>query len=219
MPAKNSMGNISAALRRVAAAPAEAFRKLTKSELQKLGYSEKSERYIEAGKRVSNNTTTISKRAFTVKRFGAGPEKLAEARNEGRIPYKSKRTQEAAEKQKRTRGQKREEKLRTQTQRPLTGREIERSSAGFEHKLSNVTSINAGPNATRPGSYRVPTGSKPRIVDDYRRKLAGEFIPDGRYQMMLDAARAAGAPHFGLLLQSKTEIADDEADFEEREAA
>jgi hypothetical protein len=65
--------------RRIESAPASAFRKLRKTELSKLGLSPKSERYIEIGKRVSKNTTTISKRALTTKRFGAGPEKLAAA--------------------------------------------------------------------------------------------------------------------------------------------
>ena len=88
-----------AAQRRVEKAPASAFRKLSKAELGKLGLSLKSERYIETGKRVTKNTTTISKRSFTVKQFGAGPEKLSAARAEGAYPYKSKASQAAAEKQ------------------------------------------------------------------------------------------------------------------------
>ena len=57
------------ATRRVAAAPANAFRKLTKSELIKIGASPKSERYIEIGKRITKTATTISHRAHDLKRF------------------------------------------------------------------------------------------------------------------------------------------------------
>lgn len=116
------------AQRRVEKAPASAFRKLNKTELGKLGLSLKSERYVETDKRVTKNTLTISKRSFTVKQFGAGPEKLVEARAEGRIPYRSKATQAAAEKQRRTR-----------LKRPLSEKHSGEAYRRFERKPRKST--------------------------------------------------------------------------------
>jgi hypothetical protein len=202
MAGKSSSGKITAALRRVAAAPASAFRRLSKTELSQLGLSPKSERFIEIGKRVSKNTTTISKRAFTVKQLGAGPEKLAEARAEGRYPYKSEKTKEAAEKQKRTHGRRREEKLRSEEQTLLTAGEIERDAREFEKWLAGPVKTKPGPNATRPDAYKISPTRKSRLPDLLRRKASGEFLPDGDWHQFIDAYRAYGGKNLGRVLRS-----------------
>lgn len=58
------------------------LRKLTKEELSRLGYSEKTERYVNASlKKLRKSTRTISKRQYsTAKRGGVSNEKLAKIR-------------------------------------------------------------------------------------------------------------------------------------------
>jgi hypothetical protein len=84
--------------RRIAHAPASSFRKLKPVELVKLGYSPKSERYVETSHKrlVAGKTQTISKRQLIVKREGVGPERLAAERKANPLAYKSAATREQA---------------------------------------------------------------------------------------------------------------------------
>lgn len=73
--------------RRLAAKPASGFVKLTPTQLEKLGFTRKSERYIETGKRVTKKSVTISKNQFRFKQTGFTPEKLAQEHRAGTREY------------------------------------------------------------------------------------------------------------------------------------
>ncbi len=190
--------------KRIAGAKAADFRKLTKAELEKLGHSAKSSRYIEIGKRVAKNTKTISKRLFTVKMTGASPEALARAHAEGELIYKSRKNQDAAEKQRRTRlkqkverNAKRELELADRKYKPLSAKQSERATFNFEKKVSNIRYAQPGLNAREKQSWRVSRYIGDQAVNDYRQKVSdpNHFVPHGRYQNLLDIARAAGDPY------------------------
>ncbi len=187
---------------RIESAPAGAFRKLNKTELSKLGLSSKSERYIEIGKRLFKNAITISKRAFTIKRHGAGPEKLAAARQEGELLYKSRKTQEAAEKQKITRGLKKKERILKEEEKPLAKRELDRAYARFEKEVSRPHSVTPSPWANQHKPYRPTEAMRTRLPDLYRRKLAGEHIPDGEWHVLADEANRTKDPMLARILKS-----------------
>jgi len=187
---------------RIESAPASAFRKLSKTELSKLGLSSKSERYIEIGKRVSKNTTTISKRAFTIKRFGAGPEKLAAAHKEGDLIYKSRQTQEAAEKQKITRGLKKKERILKEEDKPLSKKQIDAAYRRFEREVSKPHKVTPSPWASHRYTYRVSEAMRSRLPDLYRRKIAGEYISDGDWQVLADEAHRLADPMLARILKS-----------------
>jgi hypothetical protein len=189
--------------KRLAAAPASAFRKLTKTELEKLGFSLKSERYIEIGKRVAKNAKTISKRLFTVKKTGLSPEAAAKAHSEGELLYKSRKTQEAAQKQKTTRERQRENKLKEKSSSLLTAKQIEYDVAAFEKRLRNTSRFVPGPHSTRPREpYKISDRNLKRLPDLARRKHAGETLPDGDWHMLADAYRAAGGSNLARILKS-----------------
>jgi hypothetical protein len=188
--------------RRIESAPASAFRKLSKTELSKLGLSSKSERYIEIGKRVSKNTTTISKRAFTIKQYGAGPEKLAAPHKEGDLIYKSRKTQEAAEKQKITRGLKKKERILKEEEKPLTKQQIDVAYKRFEREVSKPHKVTPTPWASHRYTYRVSEAMRSRLPDLYRRKIAGEYIRDGEWQVLADEAYRLKDPMLARILKS-----------------
>ncbi len=189
--------------KRIAGAKAADFRKLTKAELEKLGHSAKSSRYIEIGKRVAKNTKTISKRLFTVKMTGASPEALARAHAEGELIYKSRETQKAAEKQRLTREKLRETRLVEKQFAPLTLKQIDRKSADFEKRLTGIDRVKPGPHAKRPrDNYRVSTNERARMPDLLRKKLAGEHLPDGDWHQLADMMRAAKHPDLARVLKS-----------------
>lgn len=200
-----------AAQKRVQSAPASAFRKLSKTELVKLDLPAKSERYIEIGKRVSKNTTTISKRAFTTKLLGAGPEKLAAARAEGVYPYKSKASQAAAEKQRTTRALARKERFQQASYPPLTGKQIDIATKRFESGIGQIQTVRSERWAARAtgrnggtvaATYRLSGEMKGRLPDLYRRKLDGEHLPDGDWHVLADAASTAKDPMLARIMKS-----------------
>jgi hypothetical protein len=192
-----------AAEKRIASAPASAFRKLTKTELGKLGFSPKSERYIEIGRRPAKNVKTISKRSFTIKKTKITPEAAAKAHAEGELFYKSRKTQEAAEKQKITRERQRENKLTEKSLLSLTSKQIDRDVATFEKRLQNTSRVTPGPNSTRPREpYKINVSTRSRLPDLARRKLNGERLLDGDWHMLADAYRAAGGPNLAHILKS-----------------
>ena len=189
---------------RIAAAPASAFRKLTKIELEKLGFSPKSERYIEVGKRIAKNVKTISKRLFTIKKTGLSPETAAKAHSEGELLYKSRKTQEAAEKQKTTRKRQRLKKQLAEPVKDLTSKEIERAAANFGKKIANVREIRPGVNSTRPRTPYKPTWfNQNRLQDLYRRKLSGERLADGDWHQLADYVQTVNDPNIARIMQSK----------------
>jgi hypothetical protein len=188
--------------RRIESAPARAFRKLSKTELSKLGLSPKSERYIEIGRRVSKNTTTISKRAFTIKRFGTGPEKLAAAHKEGELIYKSRRTQEAAEKQKITRGLMKKERILKEEDEPLTKKQIDAAYRRFEREVFKPHKVTPSPWASHRYTYRVSETMRSRLPDLYRRKIAGEYIQNGEWQVLADEVYRLKDPMLARILKS-----------------
>lgn len=59
------------AAKRISRAPASAFRPLTAAEKARLGISPKTRRYVEAGKRVTKKSPTISERQFREKQTGS----------------------------------------------------------------------------------------------------------------------------------------------------
>jgi hypothetical protein len=85
--------------KRVAGKPAESFVKLKPSQLEKLGFTPKSERYVERGARLTKKTPTISKRQLRTKETGLSLERLAKAHRAGERPYKTAATEAQAEKQ------------------------------------------------------------------------------------------------------------------------
>jgi hypothetical protein len=193
-----------AAEKRIAAAPASSFRKLTRTELEKLGLSPKSERFIEIGKRIARNTKTISKRLFTIKKTGVSPEARAIAHAEGELIYQSRKTQEAAKKQKQTREKQRFEKQLEKPIKDLTAKQIDRAAASFGKKASKVKAITPGINSTRERvPYRVRHFMRERMEDLYRRKLSGEFITDGDWHQPADFVQAANDLNLARIMQSK----------------
>lgn len=184
---------------RIAKAAPATLRKLTKSELEKLGYSPKSERYIEIGKRIWKNAVTISKRAFTTKVFGAPPEALAAARAEGRIPYRSKATQAAAEKQKITRAKK---PLAPATVDAVVKKARKASTSGVRVTIPEDVHAKRGRKGLRPRSYNISDAQAAKMPDLIRRKMEGAFLDDGEWHQMVDFARAANLPHLNRLLIS-----------------
>jgi hypothetical protein len=203
-----------AAEKRIATAPASAFRKLTKTELEKLGFSPKSERFIEVGKRIAKNVKTISKRLFTIKKTGLSPETAAKAHSEGELLYKSRSTQIAAEKQRKTRlrqkaerGEQRELKLADKRYRPLTAKQIDLENSFFAKRASALRYAQPGPNAIHPEPWLITRPISEQAISDHRRKLAdpSDRLPDGRWHRMIDIARASNDPNIGRLLQSKND--------------
>ncbi len=203
-----------AAQKRIEAAPASEFRRLSKTELEKLGYSSKSARYIEIGKRIARGVKTISKRLFTVKKTGASPEAMARAHAEGELIYKSRKTQAAAEKQRKSRleqktkrNAKLELELADKKYKPFSAKQAERAAFNFEKKVSNLKYAQPGARARDTRSWRISQLSRDQAVDVYRRKLGDPsyWAPNGDYHNMLDIARAAGDPNIGRLLQSKSD--------------
>lgn len=188
------------AQRRVEKAPASAFRKLSKTELGKLGLSLKSERYVETGKRVTKNTLSISKRSFTVKQRGMGPEALAEAHAEARVPYLSKSTQAAAEKQRKTR-----------LAKPLSEKRSAEAQRKFERDAAKTDRVCPRPEAIRksgkragqrPAPYNVNQAQRSTVNDLFRRKLAGEWIAPGEWHMLMDFAHTTNSPYLSRLMIS-----------------
>jgi len=188
-----------AAQRRIAAAPAGAFRKLTKAELTKLGLLTKSARYIETGKRVTRTTTTISRRAFVKKSEGASFEELSRQRSEGERPYRSKKSQAQAEKQRETRFQKggqNSKRAQAETRR------VERQAQKLDTVSPPSSVIRADGSTVQP--YRVSRYMRDAFSDLRRRKLAGEFLADGDWHIMADMARATNDKRLPRLLSSAT---------------
>jgi hypothetical protein len=163
------------------------FVRLTPEQNVKLGLSPKARHYVLKGtKRITKATPTISARQRETKRarelFGLTPEKATEARQHGAISYVSADQRERVAKAAITRE---ENKVVA---------EIKRMRASGRHVSSN------SPDKRRHGRFHpVTPDAERRYRAIRRRKLAGEHIPDGEWQWMIDYARRFKDPRYELL--------------------
>lgn len=177
---------------KTATAPASAFRKLKPAELSAMGLSPKSERYFLIASKRPSIASTISKREFTKKKFGAGPEQLVRARAEGERLYKSAETRTAAEKQRETRARK-----------PLSEKRLSQELRRAERQAVKSEFAEARPGAGKKGGrYQLSASARGAIPDLMRRKLAGEWIDDGDWHMLADWAYAHKSPMLSRILLS-----------------
>ena len=163
------------------------FTRLTPEQNVKLGLSPKARHYVlKTAKRVTKATPTISARQLETKRsrelFGLTPEKATEARRQGAIRYVSADQRERVAKAAITR------------EETKVIAEIKKLRASGEHVPSN------SPDKRRHGSwYPISADAERRYRVIRRRKLAGEHIPDGEWQWMIDYARRFKDPRYELL--------------------
>src|SRR5271166_4990629 len=163
------------------------FTRLTPEQNVKLGLSPKARHYVLATtKRVTKATPTISARVFETKRarelFGLTPEQATEARRHGAIPYTSADQRERVAKAAITR------------EETKVIAEIKKLRASGEQVPSN------SPDQRRHGSsYAISADAEHSYRAIRRRKLAGEFIPDGEWQWFIDYARRLKDPQYELL--------------------
>lgn len=159
----------------LASAPHSEFVRLTPEQNVKAGFSPKARRYAVKGVRITKSTPTISARQHETKRaaelFGLSPEQATEARRQGAIDYSSAAQRERVAKAKRTRDEN------------AFVKRVEAAERAGERVA------NHSPDPLRHGrSWRTRRGSAERIRELRRRKLAGEFIPDGEWQELIDYA-------------------------------
>src|SRR5271165_2265052 len=160
------------------------FTRLTPEQNVKLGLSPKARHYVlKTAKRVTKTTPTISARQHETKRarelFGLAPEKATEARRQGTIRYVSADQRERVAKAAITRE---ENKVVAEIKRM-------RSSG------ADVPSYS--PDKRRHGStHPVSEHAERRYRALRRRKLAGEHIPDGDWQWLVDYARRFKDPKY-----------------------
>jgi hypothetical protein len=162
------------------------FVRLRPEQNAKFGLSPGARHYALKGQRITKATPTISARQFETKRaselFGLTPEKATQARRHGAISYVSADQRERVAKAAITREENKVvaaiKKLRT---------------AG-EHVPSN------SPDKRRHGSsYPESEYAERRYRALRRRKLAGEHIPDGDWQWLVDYARRFKDPKYELM--------------------
>ena len=162
------------------------FVRLSPEQNVKLGLSPKARHYILKGARLTKAMPTISARQFETKRaselFGLTPEKATEARRHGAISYASANQRERVAKAAITR-----EETRVVS-------EIKRLRASGEQVPSH------SPDKQRHGtSHPVSEYAERRYRALRRRKLAGEHIPDGDWQWLVDYARRFKDPKYELM--------------------
>jgi hypothetical protein len=162
------------------------FVRLTPEQNVRLGYSPKARHYALKGSRITKATPSISARRFETKRarelYNLTPEQATEARRQGAISYTSADQRERVAKA----GITREE--------TKVIAEIKKLRASGEHVPSY------SPDKRRHGSsYPVSEYAERRYRALRRRKLAGEHIPDGEWQWLVDYARRFKDPRYELL--------------------
>jgi hypothetical protein len=163
------------------------FARLTPEQNVKLGRSPKARHYIlKDVKRVTKATPTISARQFETKRarelYNLTPEQATDARRQGAIRYVSADQRERVAKAAITR------------EETKVIAEIKKLRASGETVPSN------SPDKRRHGSwYPISADAECRYRVIRRRKLAGEHIPDGEWQWMIDYARRFKDPRYELL--------------------
>ena len=162
------------------------FVRLTPKQNVKLSLSPKARHYALKGQRITKATPTISARQFETKRarelFGLTPERATEARRHGAISYVSADQRERVAKAAITR----------EENKVIAAIKKMRASGG------NVPSNS--PDKRRHGSsYPVSEYAERRYRALRRRKLAGEHIPDGDWQWLVDYARRFKDPKYELM--------------------
>ena len=173
--------------RLLASASFSDFTRLTPEQNVKLGLSPKARHYVlKTAKRITKATPTISARQFETKRarelYKLTPKQATEARRQGAIRYTSAGQRERVAKAAITREENR------------VIAEIKKLRASGEIVPSN------SPDQRRHGRfYSVTPDADRRYRDIRRRKLAGEFIPDGEWQWFIDYARRLKDPQYELL--------------------
>jgi hypothetical protein len=172
--------------RLLASASYSNFVRLTPEQNVKLGHSPKARHYALRGARITKSTPTISARRFETKRagelFGLTPEKATEARRHGTISYTSANQRERVAKAALTR-----EETRVIS-------EIKRLRASGKQVPSH------SPDKRRHGtSHPVSEYAERRYRALRRRKLAGEHVPDGDWQWLVDYARRFKDPKYELM--------------------
>jgi len=163
------------------------FVRLTPKQNVKLRLSPKARHYVlKNTRRITKATPTISARQRESKRarelFGLTPEKATEARRQGAIRYVSADQRERVAKAAITREERR------------VIAEIKKLRASGETVPSN------SPDKRRHGSsYPISANAERRYRDLRRRKLAGEHIPDGDWQWLVDYGRRLKDPRYELM--------------------
>jgi DNA primase len=173
--------------RLLASASYREFRRLTPKENVKLRLPPKARHYVaKTVKRLTKATPSITARDFEAKRarelFGLSPEQATEARRRGAISYASADQRERVAKAAITR------------EETKVIAEIKKLRASDERVPSN------SPDKRRHGSwYPISADAERRYRVIRRRKLAGEHIPDGEWQWLIDYARRFKDPRYELL--------------------
>jgi|SRR5271166_5417670 len=161
------------------------LRPLTKTELKATGKPAGTHVH-KSVKRVTKKTPVISRYKYETKRaeqlYGMTPKAATEARKRGAISYRTAAQKEAATKAVKT-------KFRNSLADKLD-RDVGKKISAGEHgkKLAYKKTI------THTMSDQVAV--------DRERKLAGEYIPDGRWHNMIDVAQHYNDPEIGLLRAS-----------------
>jgi hypothetical protein len=162
------------------------FTRLTPEQNVKLGRSPKARHYALKGARITKATPTISARQFETKRtselFGLSPETATQARQRGAISYASADQRERVAKA------------------AITREENNIIAAIKKLRSSGDTVPSNSPDKRRHGSfYPVSEYAERRYRALRRRKLAGEHIPDGDWQWLVDYARRFKDPKYELM--------------------
>jgi hypothetical protein len=161
----------------LASASHEALRRASPAECVRMGYSPLARRYVLETTKATSRTPSISARAAetlrTRERYGLqSPEIATEARKQGALEYQSAEQRERVAKAAGTRLDKREmsviEKLRAEGERIKSANPHRPSGRGFH----------------------VKPGDAERYSAIVRRKMAGEWIPDGDWHWAVDIAKA-----------------------------
>jgi|SRR5580692_8682864 hypothetical protein len=163
------------------------FKRLSPEQNVKLGLSPKARRYVlKDAQRITKSTPAISARQFETKRarelFGVTPEKATQARRHGAISYVSADQRERVAKA------------------AITREENNVVAAIKKLRASGETVPSGSPDKRRHGTlHPVSEQSERRYRALRRRKLAGEHIPDGDWQWLVDYARRFKDPKYELM--------------------
>jgi hypothetical protein len=162
------------------------FVRLTPEQNVKLGLSPRARHYALKGQRITKATPTISARQFETKRarelFGVTPEKATQARRHGAISYVSADQRERVAKA------------------AITREENNVIAAIKKLRSSGEAVPSNSPDKRRHGtSHPVSEYAERRYRALRRRKLAGEHIPDGDWQWLVDYARRFKDPKYELM--------------------
>jgi hypothetical protein len=162
------------------------FVRLSPGQNIKVGLSPKARHYALKDARITKATPTISARQFETKRaselFGLTPERATQARRHGAISYVSADQRERVAKA------------------ALTREENKVIVAIKKLRASGQTVSSNSPDKRRHGSsHPVSEYAERRYRALRRRKLAGEHIPDGDWQWLVDHARRFMDPKYELM--------------------